>query len=92
MVERLEASGGTARPVVRIGDAADEIVAGAREMGCDLIVTGSRGLGDMRRLLSGSVAHDVLLHSHCSVLVMRGHAPAPQKRAVTMPYATPATA
>jgi nucleotide-binding universal stress UspA family protein len=92
MAERLQTDGWTARPAVRLGDAADEIVAGARELGCDLIVTGSRGLGDVQRLLSGSVAHDVLLHSHCSVLVLRGHAPAMAKRRVTVPFATPATA
>ena len=92
MMERLESSGREARPFVRLGDAADQIVAGARELGCDLIITGSRGLGDMKRLLSGSVAHDVLLHSHCSVLVMRGHAPAMAKRRVAVPVATPAMA
>jgi nucleotide-binding universal stress UspA family protein len=92
MVETLGSAGWDATPVVRIGDAADEIVAGAQEMGCDLIVTGSRGLNDVRRLLAGSVAHDVLLHSHCSVLVMRGHAPAALKRPVTVPFATPASA
>jgi nucleotide-binding universal stress UspA family protein len=92
MVETFESEGRDATPVVRIGDAADEIVACAREMDCDLIITGSRELGDVRRLLSGSVAHDVLLHSHCSVLVMRGHAPAALKRPVAVPLATPASA
>jgi nucleotide-binding universal stress UspA family protein len=91
-VERLDAAGWVARPVVRIGDAADQIVSAAQELGAELIITGSRGLGDVRRLLSGSVAHDVLLHSHCSVLVMRGHAPAAEKRAVTVPFASPARA
>ena len=42
------------------------------DLGADLIITGSRGLGDIRRLLTGSVAHDVLLHANVSVLVMRG--------------------
>jgi nucleotide-binding universal stress UspA family protein len=92
MAQTLESAGWDARPVVRVGDPAGEIVAGARELGCDLIGTGSRGLGDVRRLLAGSVAHDVLLHSHCSVLVMRGHAPAALKRPVAVPLATPASA
>jgi nucleotide-binding universal stress UspA family protein len=76
MVERLADGGWHATGEMRIGDASREIVAGAREFGCDLIVTGSRGLGDLRRLLVGSVAHKVLMHSHCSVLILRGHVPA----------------
>ncbi|HET7520965.1 MAG TPA: universal stress protein [Candidatus Limnocylindria bacterium] len=74
--ESLREAGWKATGHVRIGDPADEIVAEARAADCDLIVTGSRGMGDLRRLLTGSVAHDVLLHSRCSVLVMRGHVPA----------------
>jgi nucleotide-binding universal stress UspA family protein len=37
----------------------------------DLIVTGTRGLGDFKRLLLGSVASGVIHYSHCSVLVVR---------------------
>jgi nucleotide-binding universal stress UspA family protein len=76
MVECLAEEGWPATAEMRIGDAAREIVAGAQDLGCDLIVTGSRGLGDIRRLLVGSVAHKVLMHSHCSVLILRGHVPA----------------
>ena len=51
----------------------------------DLIVTGSRGLGDLQRMVSGSVAHDVLLHTGASVLVMRGqvHAAARERERAT---------
>lgn len=38
----------------------------------DLIVTGSRGIGTLARLVAGSVSHDVLFHTDASVLVMRG--------------------
>jgi nucleotide-binding universal stress UspA family protein len=72
MAARFTAEGWHARAVVRTGDPADEIAAAAMDLGADLIITGSRGLGDIRRLLTGSVAHDVLLHAHVSVLVMRG--------------------
>jgi nucleotide-binding universal stress UspA family protein len=72
MAARFTAEGWRAQPVVRTGDPAGEIAAAALELGADLIITGSRGLGDLRRLLTGSVAHDVLLHARVSVLVMRG--------------------
>lgn len=76
MVERLSDGGWHAISHVRIGHAARQIVDEAAELDCDLIVTGSRGLGDLQRLLTGSVAHSVLLHAHCSILILRGHVPA----------------
>ena len=63
--------------VVRTGAPDHEIVAAGEEWGADLIVTGSRGIGTLHRLLGGSVAHEVLLHARSSVLVMRGRVPAP---------------
>jgi nucleotide-binding universal stress UspA family protein len=62
--------------IVAEGDPAHEIVAASRDWHADLIVTGSRGIGTIRRLLRGSVAHDVMLHAASSVLVMRGRVPA----------------
>lgn len=62
--------------VARIGDPPREIVDVGREWGADLIVTGSRGVSTLRRLVGGSVAHDVLLHARSSVLVVRGQVPA----------------
>jgi nucleotide-binding universal stress UspA family protein len=78
MAGRLTAAGWRAKSAVRNGEAAHEIESAATEWGADLIITGSRGLSGLRRLLMGSVAHHVLLHSRCSVLVMRGHVPARQ--------------
>ena len=43
----------------------------AEELGADLIVLGSRGLGGMKRLLMGSVSESVVRHAHCPVLVVR---------------------
>jgi nucleotide-binding universal stress UspA family protein len=80
MATRLTRAGWLARPVVRRGDPAHEIEALAAELDADLIVTGSRGLSGLQRLLLGSVAHHVLLHSRSSVLVMRGHVAARQRR------------
>jgi nucleotide-binding universal stress UspA family protein len=71
MVESLTAIGISATALVRSGDPAHEIVAAAEECGSDLIVTGSRGLGGIERLLLGSVARNVLIHARRSVLIMR---------------------
>ena len=87
MAARLSRAGWRAEGAVRHGEAAQEIESAAKEWGTDLIVTGSRGLSGLRRVLVGSVAHHVLMHSSCSVLVMRGHVPARQSRAVPVPRA-----
>jgi nucleotide-binding universal stress UspA family protein len=64
------------------GDPSQVIVSEGREWGADLIVTGSRGLGTLHRLVAGSVAHDVLLHARSSVLVVRGQVPAAARDSV----------
>jgi nucleotide-binding universal stress UspA family protein len=43
----------------------------AKEWGAHLIVVGSHGRRGLKRLLLGSVAETVALHSHCSVEVIR---------------------
>jgi nucleotide-binding universal stress UspA family protein len=69
---RVKASGGTvAGAHLRMGEVALEIVALAEELGADLIVMGSRGLGRVRRALMGSVSDSVVRHAHCPVLVVR---------------------
>jgi len=68
--------------VSRAGDTTKLIVSEGREWGADLIVTGSRGIGTVHRLVSGSVAHDVLTRARSSVLVVRGGVPAPLTRAL----------
>jgi nucleotide-binding universal stress UspA family protein len=65
-----------AAAAVRTGEPSRQIVDESRAWGADLIVTGSRGIGTLRRLMTGSVAHDVLLHARSSVLVIRGQVPA----------------
>lgn len=55
------------------GDApADAIVAEARRIGADLVVTGHRGHGAMATVFLGSVARDITEHAPCPVLVARG--------------------
>ena len=70
-VEALRASGHPARWSVAAGDPAHEIVEAAEAFGSDLIVMGSRGNTGLNRILLGSVARNVLLHSTTSVLIVR---------------------
>ena len=44
----------------------------ADEIGADLIVMGSRGMGPLKRILLGSVSEGVVHHAHVAVLLMRG--------------------
>jgi nucleotide-binding universal stress UspA family protein len=69
--ERLVAEGVDARPLVRIGDPALQILATAADVRADLIVLGSRGQTGLRRLLLGSVARAVLTRATASVLIVR---------------------
>jgi nucleotide-binding universal stress UspA family protein len=69
---RVKVAGGTvAGTHLRMGAVDLEIVALAEELGADLIVMGSRGLGGLRRALMGSVSDSVVRHAHCPVLVVR---------------------
>ncbi|KAK2167557.1 hypothetical protein LSH36_26g04062 [Paralvinella palmiformis] len=52
----------------------ETIVKIADEEGANLIVTGSRGSGKVRRTIMGSVSDYVLHHAHCPVLVCRQEA------------------
>ena len=71
--ERLRNAGGTVAGVhLKKGRPADEIVGLAEELGADLIVVGSRGLGAIKRLMVGSVSEGVVSLAPCPVLVMRG--------------------
>lgn len=56
------------------GRPADEIARLADEIGADLVVVGSRGLGAIKRLLIGSTAEAVVHSAHRPVLVVRGAA------------------
>ena len=57
--------------IVRVGDAANEIIRYAEENGVDLIVMGSRGLSDLEGMFLGSVSHHVLQRTCCPVLIIR---------------------
>ncbi len=70
-VQRLRAAGMNAEARLVEGDPAAELLRSANESDADLIVVGTHGRTGVRRTLAGSVARNVLLHAHCSVLVVR---------------------
>ncbi len=78
----LRGRGFTVTGELREGDPADQLRLAATDPGGDLIVVGSRGYVGITRLVMGSVAHAVLTHARCSVLVVKephdaGNAPGP---------------
>jgi len=71
--ERIKADGANiAEAHLREGPAVDEILEVAEELGADLIVMGSRGLGSVKRVVLGSVSEGVVHHATRPVLVLRG--------------------
>jgi nucleotide-binding universal stress UspA family protein len=64
------ASKGDARSAP-FGRAAREIIEEAQRAKADGIVLGSRGLSDWKAVLVGSVAHKVISHAECPVIVAR---------------------
>jgi len=69
--DALRRDGFDVRWTIGAGDPAHEIIEAAESFDCDLIVLGSRGLTGLDRILLGSVARNVLLHSPTSVLIVR---------------------
>jgi nucleotide-binding universal stress UspA family protein len=72
-VRRIKVGHGTeAQAHLRLGGAAEEIVALAEDIEAGLIAMGSRGRGGIRRAFMGSVSERVVRHAHCAVLIIRG--------------------
>lgn len=55
---------------ILLGDTAQSILDYAKRNGIDLIVSGSRGFGNLRGLLQGSVSQKLTAHSTCPVLTV----------------------
>ncbi len=70
--DRLRAQG-VERVYSRVseGNPARQIVELAQEEGVDLVVLGSRGLGDVRSLVLGGVSHKVSHLAECACLLVR---------------------
>lgn len=71
-VNELGNYGIQAKSVLLRGDAATEIIQYANENQVGLIVAGSRGLSQMRRLLLGSLSRKLVHYAGCSVLIVKG--------------------
>ena len=65
-----EAGATKVRAFVKMGPPARTIVRFAEERDADLIVLGSRGMGDLEGFLLGSVSHKVTSLADCPVLVV----------------------
>jgi glycine betaine transporter len=65
-------AGITFETLLREGVPHEEIVAAARELGCDLLVIATNGRTGWRHALLGSVAERVVRLAHCPVLTVRG--------------------
>ena len=71
-LERMREAGASVTEAhLMSGRADEEIIVRAEQVGADLVVVGSRGLGGVRRALMGSVSDSVVRHAHCPVLVVR---------------------
>lgn len=66
----LQAGGKDVRSFVKVGQPARTIVQFANDKEADLIVLGSRGLGDLEGFLLGSVSHKVTSLADCPVMVV----------------------
>jgi nucleotide-binding universal stress UspA family protein len=53
------------------GDPADGILAAAKKEKANLIILGTRGYGELKGFLLGSVSHKVSARAHCPVLTMK---------------------
>jgi nucleotide-binding universal stress UspA family protein len=71
-VETLGDYGIEAKGILLRGDAATEIIEYANQNEIGLIVAGSRGLSQMRRLLLGSLSRKLVHYASCSVLIVKG--------------------
>lgn len=67
----LEERGVKAETVVREGDSAEEIVKYAKQGGFSHIVMGTRGLGNVKELILGSVARKVVFLSDIPVTLVK---------------------
>lgn len=71
--EHVKQSGAATSVILREGgsDPSQEILATAASEDIDLIVVGHTGRSGLQRFLLGSVAHRIVNHASCSVLVVR---------------------
>jgi nucleotide-binding universal stress UspA family protein len=76
LTNRLEAlrskvNGLDVETFLKEGDAAAQILATSKEMGCDLIVMGTHGRTGLSHLLMGSIAEKIVRRALCPVLTIK---------------------
>ena len=71
-IEPLSASGVRHRVVLRDGSPVDVVLGVANEVGADLVVLGSRGVGGSPALLLGSTSSQVAQRAACPVTIVPG--------------------
>jgi nucleotide-binding universal stress UspA family protein len=57
--------------VLAYGNAAENIVAEAEKAKADLVVIGTRGMGDLKGLVMGSVSHKVIQLASCPCVTVK---------------------
>ena len=67
----LEAKDIKVKTILEKGPARTVIVSKVDSEECDLVVVGSRGLGNVTSLIIGSVSNYVLHHAKCPVLLIK---------------------
>ncbi|XP_045164841.1 universal stress protein Sll1388-like isoform X2 [Mercenaria mercenaria] len=71
LTERMKAANLHGKVKRTNGPARSEILRVAEEEKVDMIITGTRGMGTVRRTLLGSVSDHVLHHSHVPIIICR---------------------
>lgn len=61
----------TVTKIERAQDVADSVINYCSEIGCDLIVSGSRGLTGLRKMVGGSVSSALVTKSKVPVMVVK---------------------
>lgn len=67
----LQAAGISFETEVTKGDPAHTLVDILERYGCDMVVMGARGMGDLRSALMGSVSHEVLHAAGVPVMIVK---------------------
>jgi nucleotide-binding universal stress UspA family protein len=67
----LSLHGLNAKKVLTTGDCVNQILSYIKTNQIDLLVCGSRGVGNLTGWLLGSVSRELVLHSPCSIMIAR---------------------
>lgn len=74
----LKETGNDCQTYIRYGEAGPTIAETAKELGCTLIIMGTRGMSELKSMVLGSVSNDVLQFATVPVLLVNGKKALPQ--------------